>query len=65
MYLISKEDLQIVIDNCFDDDYMFNLDDFKDLLSEYGEAWFIVDGQFSCVNKSEPMKKLKEKAGMK
>lgn len=65
MYLISKEDLQIVIDNCFDDDYMFNLDDFKDLLSEYGEAWSMVDGQFSLVNESEPMEKLKEKVGMK
>ena len=65
MYLISKEDLQIVIDNCFDDDYIFNFDDFDDLLSEYGEEWFMVDGQFSLVNESEPMKKLKEKAGMK
>jgi hypothetical protein len=65
MYLISKEDLQIVIDNCFDDDYIFNFDDFKDLLSEYGEAWFMVDGQFSLVNESEPMKKLKEKVDMK
>lgn len=65
MYLINKEDLQTVIDNCFDDDYMFNLDDFGDLLSEYGEAWFVVDGQFSCVNESEHMKKLKEEVGMK
>lgn len=65
MYLISKKDLQIVIDNCYPDDYVFDSDDFNDLLSEYGEAWFLVDGQFSCVNKSESMRKLKEEVNSK
>lgn len=65
MYLISKKDLQIVIDNCFRDGYMFGFDNFDDLLEEYGEEWFIVDGQYSCVNKSEAMKKLKEKVNKK
>lgn len=65
MYLIRKEDLQIVIDNCFPDDYIFDLEEFNDLLEEYGEEWFIIDGQFRCVNKNEPMEKLKEKVGMK
>lgn len=65
MYLISKKDLQIVIDNCFPDGYMFGFDNFDALLEEYGEEWFMVDGQFRCVNKNEPMEKLKEKVGMK
>lgn len=65
MYFISKEDLQIVIDNCFGDNYKFDFEDFEHLLANYGDEWFIVDGQFSCVNKSEPMRKLKEEVGMK
>lgn len=65
MNLISKEDLQIIIDNCFPDDYTFNFDDFDNLLEKYGDEWFMVDGKFSLVEKSEPMIKLKEKVNMK
>ena len=65
MNVISKEDLQIVLDNCFADDYVFDIDDFDDLIKKYGEEWFVEDGQLSLVNESKSMKKLKEKAGMK
>lgn len=65
MNLISKEDLQIVIDNCFPDGYTFNFDDFDTLLEKYGDEWYMVDWKFSLVEKSEPMIKLKEKVNMK
>ena len=60
MKVINKEDLLLLINNC--DMNTFDEDTFKNILSRYGDDWFIEDGEFRCVHRNERMRNFRYQA---